>query len=55
MKPDCLPRGFLHQLCVHSVGQKKAKSPFANTNIATVLKLAPRAPDFHVLAPETIF
>jgi len=34
---------------------KKTKFLFAHTNTATLIKLAPGALDFHVLAPATIF
>jgi len=37
---------FLHQLCIHSVFNPRKQYSFAYTNIATLLKLAPRALDW---------
>ena len=44
---------FLHQLCIHSIFDLKNQNYQLPTQ--TLLKLAPRATDFRVLAPATIF
>jgi len=56
MKSDCLPNGFLAPtMRSYSVRPEKTKFLFAHTNTVALLKLAPRALDFCVLAPATIF
>ena len=44
-----------HQLCVPKVICEKPRFLFAHTNNTTLLTFVPKALDFHVLAPATIF